>query len=174
MKPLSLILLVILIVVVIYKVSMDAPPPGQIPDDDPSVPTSVGTVGNQLLLSERLLDGEEPDVAPILVVQVEIPDTVGGTTLYLNITEEHGYYVESFFVHVYKKETPGQFVEFFLNLFLEANGTLRVEQNIVPAEMASKFGGSMGTSEDWAARVARYNRARVESPNPLPDLVENP
>ncbi len=174
MKPTLLILLAVLVVVFIVRLTREPPAPDQIADNDPNVPTTIGKVGNQLELRERHLEGEEPDVPPVFQIQVEVPQDVGGNRIYLHITEEHGYYVETFNIYLYKKETPDQFVELRYNRYLEANGTLTIKENIVGPELATNFGGEMGTSEDWEARVQRYGRARVENPDPLPELVEPP
>jgi len=173
MRPLLLILIVVLIVVIVIKVTQQ-PEPAQIADDDPRVPTVAGKAGDKRVLRDRPLDGEEPEVPPEFDIQIEVPQGVEGNLIIFNITEQHGYYVESFTVHLFKKETPGQFVELYYDKYLQAKGTLRVEENIVPHEIISNFGGEMGTSEDWEARVVRYGRARVEDPDPLPEIVETP
>lgn len=174
MKPTLLILLAVFIVVLVVWLTREPPAPGQIADDDPDVPTTMGKVGNILPLGKRPLPGEEPDVPPVFQVQVEVPQDAGGTRIYLHITEEHGYYVETFNIHLHKKETPGQFVDLRYNRYLEANGTLTLQENIVDRELLNLFGGEMGTSEDWGARVQRYGRAREENPDRLPEVVEPP
>lgn len=132
-------------------------------------------------LAQRPLPGREPEDPPEapedFSVVVEVDHSSGKNRLYFNISEKHGYYVETFrLLAWYKKpgvtgpENSPLTVPDYVNDYLKANDTLRRCIEIVPAEL-SRVGGDMGTSENWEARIDEYNRARVKDPDPLPRVT---
>ena len=50
-----------------------------------------------------------------------------------------------------------------MNRYLEANDTMVECLELVPREL-SFVGGTIGSSEDWAAEITGYNRARIANP----------
>ena len=129
-------------------------------------------------LSRRPLPGKEPAEPPDLAVTVEADRTSGKNRLYFNITESHGYYVETFRIQVwYEREgvtgpenSPLLFTV-YKNEFLKANETFRTCAEVVPAELAL-VGGDMGTTQNWDAKIIYHGRAREKNPDPLP-IVTN-
>lgn len=129
-------------------------------------------------LPNRPLPGEEPPEPPDLAVTVEVDRTSGKNRLYFNITESHGYYVETFRINVwYKREgvngpqdSPLHFTV-YKNEFLKANETFRTCAEVVPAEL-SRVGGDMGTTENWDAEIIFHGRAREKNPDPLPAVTD--
>jgi len=127
---------------------------------------------------KRPLPGKEPDVPPDLAVTVEVDRISGKNRLFYNITESHGYYVETFRVQVWyvrpgvtgPEDSPSRFEVYFDN-FLKANETFRTCAEVVPAEL-SRVGGDMGTTENWDARIVWHCRAREKNPDPLPIVTE--
>jgi hypothetical protein len=132
----------------------------------------------QRTLAERPLPGEEPPVEPEFAVAVSVDPTGKKNRLLLDVTEEHGYYVESFRIGVWYKPTPDTTLqespwrsETFVDLYLKSNETLRVCMDLVPAE-ANKFGGHLGSAENWEGKVLWHNRSREKNPAELPRLAE--
>ncbi len=128
-------------------------------------------------LDQRDLPGEEPSEEPELAVTVEVDRSKGKNRLYFNLSEKHGYYVETFRVAAWYKE-PGLTdyedakcqVRLYVNDYIKANETLRICAEAVPAELA-RVGGDMGTTENWDAEITDYGRARAKNPDPLPPLT---
>jgi len=129
-------------------------------------------------LSERPLPGREPAEPPDLAVTVEVDRTSGKNRLCFNITERHGYYVETFRIQVwYKREgvtgpenSPFPFTV-YKNEFLKANETFRTCAEVVPAEL-SLVGGDIGTTQNWDASMIYHGRAREKNPDPLPLVTD--
>ncbi len=169
MRPLLLILLVLLAAAVIYKLT--ATPAATTTEVDEG-PTREGPTHSTLMLRERPLPGEEPPVAPQFDLQFEVPQGVGGNQIIIHISERHGYYVETFQLLIRKKGVSFP-LELFYDRYLKANDVLTITENIVPAELPN-FGGDMGTGDDWEGEVTNYGRARVENPDPLPEVVAQP
>ncbi len=130
-------------------------------------------------LASRDLPGEEPPEKPDFQVQVEVNQSSGKNRLDFWVTETHGYFVETLKLEIWYKEKPGmEFEDSPLNLeqhfesFITAGETLKLCMELVPAELRHVDDG-MGASENWAARVRYYHRARAENPDPLPLLTKN-
>lgn len=131
--------------------------------------------------SEIPLPGSEPDDPPVVpddfAVTVEVDTSKGKNRLYFNITEKHGYYVETFRLTAWFKrpgveepeDSPLQ-VPVYLPEYLKANETLRTCIEVVPAELR-RVGGSIGKSEDWEARIDYYHRAREKNPETFPPTL---
>lgn len=153
-------------------------------EDEPEVdvPVPKEVVTNRRTLSERPLPGREPADPPEapddFAVTVEVDRSKGKNRLYFNITEKHGYYVETFrLLAWYKKqgvtapEDSPLVVPVYLNEYLKANDTLRTCIEVVPAELAS-VGGDIGATANWEARIDHYDRSREKNPDPLPSLLK--
>lgn len=146
------------------------------PDDGDATP-KVDT----RTISDFPLPGREPADAPEAPddfgVTVEVDQSGDKNRLYLNITEKHGYYVETFRITAwYKKpgvtgpEDSPLIVPIYLNQYLKANETLRTCIEVVPAELRY-VGGDIGKSENWEARVDHYDRVREKNPEKFPTVV---
>ncbi len=129
-------------------------------------------------LWRRPLPGEEPSEPPELAVTVEVDRASGKNRLCFNITEKHGYYVETFRIQVwYTREdvtgpenSPLRFTV-YKNEFLKANDTLRTCAEVVPAELVL-VGGDIGTTQNWDATMIYHGRARLKNPDPLPIITD--
>lgn len=129
-------------------------------------------------LSKRPLPGKEPAEPPNLAVTVEADRTSGKNRLYFNISESHGYYVESFRIQFWYKrggvtgpdDSPLPLTHYVDN-FLKANDTFRTCAEVVPAEL-SRVGGDMGTTQNWDAKIIWHGRAREKNPDPLPLVTD--
>lgn len=129
-------------------------------------------------LYQRPLPGKEPAEAPDLAVTIELDRTSGKNRLYFNISESHGYYVETFRIQVWytragvtgPEDSPLRFTV-YKNEFLKANETFRTCAEVVPAEL-SRVGGDMGTTQNWDARIISHGRARGKNPDPLPLVTD--
>jgi hypothetical protein len=125
-------------------------------------------------LIKRPLPGKEPAEPPNLAVSVEVDRISGKNRLYFNITESHGYYVETFRIQFWyvrpgvtgPEDSPLSFTV-YKDDFLKANDTLRTCAEVVPAEL-SRVGGDMGTTQNWDAEIVFHGRAREKNPDPLP------
>jgi len=130
------------------------------------------------LLWRRPLPGEEPPEPPVLHIDVNVDTSSGKNRLVYNITEEHGYYVESFKVefwykdeeHPTKEDSP-LVIPVPIENYVKANDTLTSCIEVVPAELA-EIGGDIGTSENWEATIERHGRYRAQNPDPLPPLAD--
>ena len=132
----------------------------------------------QTELCKRPLPGRDPAEPPNLAVTVEVDRSSGKNRLYFNITESHGYYVETFRIQVwYKGEgvtgPEGSRLSFtvYVDDYLKANETLRTCAEVVPAELAH-VGGDMGTTANWDAKIIWHCRAREKNPDPLPVVTD--
>jgi len=154
-------------------IEVETPDPDE-PGADPPVDTRT--------LSERPLPGHEPATPPEapddFAVTVEVDRAQGKNRLYFNITEKHGYYVETFRMQAWYTrpgvtgpEDSPLVVQHYLNEYLKANDTLRTCIEVVPAEL-SRVGGDIGTSANWEARIDHYDRSREKNPDPLPTLLK--
>jgi hypothetical protein len=131
----------------------------------------------QKTLPQRDLPGEEPVEPPELSAQIEVDRASDKNRLCIYITEAHGYYVETFRLRAWFKgrdEASGEETRIYefghiVNKYLKANDTLKECLEVVPAELA-KFGGDIGTDEDWGVEIAFHGRARMQDPDPLPRL----
>ena len=132
----------------------------------------------QTALCKRPLPGKEPAEPPDLAVTVEVDRASGKNRLYFNITESHGYYVETFRIQAWYKregvtgpENSPLHVNVYVENFLKANETFRTCAEVVPAEL-SRVGGDIGTTENWEAEVEWHCRAREKNPDPLPHVTD--
>ena len=129
-------------------------------------------------LGLRVLPGEEPAEPPQLSIRAYPDKSSGKNRVMFEISEAHGYYVESFNVLLWYKSSPDTTAEdtplpvpVVVEKFLKANETLVDCTSIVPSE-ASKVKGDLGTEENWGAMITRHGRARATNPNPLPALAD--
>lgn len=150
----------------------------ELPEEGPSADELAKIREVQQILTDRPLPGREPAAIPDVAVSVEVDRTSGKNRLFFNITEAHGYYVESFRVGVWYKpsgrdidpeDSPLHF-EVYVNDYVKVNDTLRTCAEVVPAEL-SRVGGDMGTSANWDAEIGWHGRAREKDPDPLPPLA---
>lgn len=131
----------------------------------------------QKRLDEHPLPGQEPPEPPELDIRVEVDPTGEKNRLYLYITEAHGYYVETFEIDFYYKPTPDAKIgdrpvfSVYLNDYLKAAETYKGCVEVVPAELR-ETGGTIGTSENWEARIFRYGRARMQNPKEFRPVSE--
>ena len=132
----------------------------------------------QKALSERDLPGREPAEEPEFFINVTVDPTGRKNRLFLDVSEAHGYYVETFRFVVWYKPTPATTlgesplrIEDFKDVYLAANETLRVCVDLVPSDLA-KTNGDMGADENWDAVIVRHGRAREQNPDPLPILAD--
>lgn len=122
------------------------------------------------------LPGAEPAVPPEFAVVADVNLASGKNQLCFDISEAHGYFVETLTLEYWYTGPDGtdtrensRFVwQETVNDFIEANKTLRWCLEIVPAEM-KMIGGSLGTAMNWKGAIIHHNRARTENPNPLPE-----
>jgi hypothetical protein len=132
----------------------------------------------QTELCKRPLPGVEPPEKPDLAVTVEVDRTSGKNRLYFNVSESHGYYVETFRIQAwYKREgvtgpedSPLEWT-LYVDNYLKANETFRTCAEVVPAEL-SRVGGDMGTTANWDATTIWHGRARAKNPDPLPFVTD--
>ena len=132
----------------------------------------------QIELRNRPLPGKEPAEPPNLAVTVEVDRASGKNRLYFNVSESHGYYVESFRIQFWFKregftgpeDSPLPLTHYVDN-FLKANETFRTCAEVVPTEL-SRVGGDMGTAQNWDARIVWHGRAREKNPDPLPLVTD--
>ncbi len=132
----------------------------------------------QKMIWQQDLPGEEPEEETEFSVRVTLDPTDGKDRLYYAITEAHDFYVETFTVDFWYKKTPDMLFEdspfaksVIINDYLKANETLEGCFEWVPAELR-EIHGDMGTSENWAAEVRFYDRARLENPDKFPTVVK--
>jgi len=107
---------------------------------------------------------------------VQVNKSTGKNRLEYWITEEHGYYVETFQIRFYYKDEPDDTLEdakfFFdhhVNKFVPAGEPLHDCLEVVSAELRH-VGGDIGESENWGAEILSHGRYRMENPDPLPLL----
>jgi len=132
----------------------------------------------QTELCKRPLPGAEPPEKPDLAVTVEVDPTGKKNRLYFNISESHGYYVETFRIQAWYKregvtgpEDSPLSVGVYVDNYLKANETFRTCAEVVPAEL-SRVGGDMGTTQNWDATIIWHCRARAKNPDPLPFVTD--
>lgn len=129
-------------------------------------------------LHERPLPGSEPQVPPVFDVRVEADLTSAMNRLFFYITEEHGYYVETFTIAIRHFDNPdlewedGTYVAstYILDI-LKANETLKLCADITNNELEA-LGGVMDDSSHWRAQVTKHGRAREKNPEKFP-LVDD-
>lgn len=132
----------------------------------------------QTELCRRPLPGKEPAEPPNLAVTVEVDQTSGKNRLFFNVSESHGYYVETFRIQVwYKREgvtgpenSPLRWT-LYVDNYLKANETFRTCAEVVPAEL-SLVGGDIGSTRNWDAKIVWHCRAREKNPDPLPIVTD--
>lgn len=173
MKARIVILFVVAAGLAVYLATRASAPPGAEPNlsDGLSEKDKKDIRERQKLLWQFDLPGE--DVPADLAIQVEVDTSGKKNRLFYYISEAHGYYVETFEALFYYKPTPETTPDDspltsnqYINDYVKANETLTGCLEIVPAEI-QYIGDTMGTSENWAAEIMRYGRARVENPDPL-------
>lgn len=160
-----------------------APPSAATGDDDALVETPEARAERERAaivntpLHLRPLPGEDPNPPPELDVKVEVDTSGGKNRLVLYISEKHGYYVEWFSIDVWHVTNEAQrtdphgtpvFTNYVLDRYLKANETLRDCIEIVDAELLHTKTKTLGTAEDWTARISKFGRARAKNPDPLP------
>ena len=122
----------------------------------------------EMTLAEFDLPGSEPPEPVVLTVEHEV-DTEGGKhRIWATITEEHGYFVETFRLEFYHVGTPDHRFDFFADKYLPAGGKLKLDILVSAAEL-DLAGGEMGNTEDWAVEIVQYGRARAETPKNWPE-----
>jgi hypothetical protein len=139
------------------------------------------TRGQQKMIWEQPLAGEEPAETPDLDVQVTVDTSTGKNRLRLYVTEAHGYYVETFDLRIWYQETdaaPGPddsplVLSHRINNYLRTNETLSDCLEVVPAELR-RIHNQIGTDANWAGEVASYGRARTENPATFPQVSAMP
>lgn len=127
------------------------------------------------LLAEMPLPGREPPETPEFDVEVRVGPWKRKHRLYFDITEKHGYYVETLRIRFWRvvtdpltgTEQKYHPIEEYLNVYLEEDETLTHFFELVPAELRA-FGGDIGKTGEWHAVVTWYHRARETNPVPLP------
>ena len=127
------------------------------------------------LLSEMPLPGREPPETPEFAVEVRVESSDRKNRLYFDITEAHGYYVETLRIQFWRvvtdpvtgAERKYRPLEEYLNVYIKEDETLTHFFELVPAELVL-FGGSIGKTGEWHAVITMYDRARETNPVPLP------
>jgi hypothetical protein len=132
----------------------------------------------QIPAHKRPLPGSKPDVPPVFDVRVEVDPTGEKNRLFLYITEEHGYYVETLTIAFRYFDSPdlewedGTYVaSSYLLDILKANETLKACADMTSNELVG-IGGAMGDSSNWRAQVTKYGRARNKNPEKFP-IIED-
>ncbi len=120
--------------------------------------------GNKQELTKLDIPGEEPPEEPVFHVTVTVDPTDGKDRLYYDITEEHGYFVETLNV-AFRHTTSGWEVHHYINGVLRQNGTHSGHFDLSSAEIAAFLEGDMGSTGDWTGEVYNYHSARVEEPD---------
>lgn len=131
----------------------------------------------QKTLKDRFMAGENAAEPPKLSIRFEVDNSKGKNRFVFYISEEHGYYVETFDIDFWYKKTPDMTFEDsplplnhkILNRYLAANETLKDCIELTDAEMLH-INNDMGTSENWGAVIRHYGRYRTKNPDPLPEL----
>lgn len=179
MGPRLVILLVLAVILAILAgVKFSSPKPETVSNAPEATNTGdvemIGVTNKRL--DERPLAGEEPPVPPEFSIQVEVNKSTGKNRLEYWITEEHGYYVETFQIRFFHKENPDDtladssfFFDHFVNKFVPARESLHDCIEVVSAELVN-VGGDIGETDNWGAEILTYGRARMENPDPLPLL----
>ena len=123
---------------------------------------------------KRRLPGSDPEVPPVFDVRVEVDPTGEKNRLFLYITEEHGYYVETLTIAFRYFDSPdlewedGTYVaSSYLLDILKANETLKACADITSNELHG-IGGAMGETSSWRAQVTEHGRARYKNPEQFP------
>ena len=123
---------------------------------------------------KRFLPGSDPEVPPVFDVRVEVDPTGEKNRLFLYITEEHGYYVETITIVFRYFDSPdldwedGTYVaSSYLLDILKANETLKACADITSNELDG-IGGAMGDTSNWRAQVTKHGRARDKNPEKFP------
>ena len=128
----------------------------------------------QTPLANRTLVGKEPETEPVFDVQVEVDHSTNKNRLVFNVSELHGYYVESIRILYWYRTRPDMTpeesplrLEHYMDKYISSNEVLRECIELVPAEMRH-IDGDIGEAENGAAEVTDYNRARLVNPDNLP------
>lgn len=180
MKPRLLILILLAGGLAVYFATASNKPTGR-PDNgfDPKSGDDRNLTerqGRELItdLAMLPLEGNEPEEPADLSVTIEVDTSSGKNRLFVTLSEAHGYYVESFRLRLWYKDTPEtEYADSSLRLqpaidkYIRANETLRDCLEVVPAELA-RIDGDIGSTEDWGAEIAWHGRARLQNPDPLP------
>ncbi len=131
----------------------------------------------QVMIQDQVFDCEETEDV-YLSIRVGVDPADKKNRLHFYITEENGFFAETFNVTFYYKPTPDTtpaespyvFTQ-FLNQYVAANDTFKGCIEVVPPELA-RVGGDMGTSENWGAEIIDFHSACVDDPDPLPKVPE--
>ena len=132
----------------------------------------------QTPLGRRPLQGEKPPEPPRLSIRFEVDETNGKNRLVFYITEEHGYYVDTFDIDFWYKSTPDMTLREsplplnhkILNRYLPANETLKDCMELNDAEIR-RINMQMGTAENWDAEIKSVGgHYFLKNPDPLPKL----
>jgi hypothetical protein len=127
---------------------------------------------------QQKIECERADKPPEMSIQIRVDPTDGKNRIYFNLTEAHGYYVDTCnltFWYAGEGDTEGGqrpplIVQHVLNDYVEAHGRLHSCIDIPWAEL-QRIGGSMGRTEDWRASVEACYRACVGNPKRLPNVT---
>lgn len=179
MKPRLIILLVLAGALALAFATRSTSPPVEGTDSglSPAEKAELETLhSEQLLVWQFPLAGDEPEEEPEFDVNVRVDTSTGHNRLVLEVTEQHGYYVEFLKATVWYADDPEVdpsdaplSVAHVLNRYLKSGDTLVECIEMVPAELRS-IGGSIGESDHWFARIDHYTRARVADPSELPPV----
>ncbi len=179
-KRLILMVLVAGALAVTFAMKSSAPPQTEAaPGDDQMLAGERGVTLEQYRklqtpLDKRALPGREPEEEPEFVVDVSVDPTGRKHRAFIDISEVHGFYVETFRIGLFFKPSPDTTLEdspikidHFADQYIPANGTLRTCVDVVPSEL-NKAGGVMGADENWDAVVLSHGRVREANPDPMP------
>ncbi len=120
------------------------------------------------------LPGSEPADPPRFAVTVTPNPASGKNQLCFDISEAHGYFVETLVIEFWHTGPDGKAtledsplgLQETINDYIEVDKTLHVCMEVVPVEF-ERIKNTLGTSENWKAQIVKYNRARVKNPDPL-------
>ncbi len=178
MKP-RLVILVVLAGILAVAFAMRSSAPKT--EDDMQLSTvakkdMAAVRDQQRMIWQFELPGEEPEEEAVFDVNVRVDTSTGKNRLVLEVSEEHGYYVEYLKAAVWYVENEGDNrndtrfeMTHRLNRYLKAGETLTECFELVPAELG-RIGGSIGESQNWRAEIDSYHRARVANPKKFPPV----
>ncbi len=176
MKPRLIILIVAAAGLAVAFAVRSASPPSAGDEISGDNPASAEIRDPQKLVWEFELAGDAPEEEAEFDVNVRVDTSTGKNRLVLDITEVHGYYVEYIVADIWYvggdelDDADYQFTfTHRMNRYLRANETLVECLELVPREL-SFVGGSIGSTEDWAAEITNYNRARAANPESFPPV----
>ena len=150
------------------------------PSDESNIAVEPGVDPDQVQLRKTMLKdiplpGEDPGIEPVFHVDVEVDTSTGQNRLAIKVTEEHGFFVETLRLAIWRRSRPDERYDHFVNDVLEARGTLVVESYLNPPE-ADAFGKEqdIGATGEWEAEVVHHGRVRLETPENWPPGWDKP